>query len=424
MSSSSPSFEDVRSTAEMCEKLVDDTAQGRYTEEEFMEELRKTGVSVHEAVDYIQSYRQRIELQQSVPQPRDSNTLSSSSHTRPENDPADHIRAITPEGLDDVQTASFRARRTQELDRTSVPQQPLSSTDVNDENLPPPVASSSIPSSVLAIAPHLASLSRGTSFDDHLLKTWKLRQAYCTEKAIEPIIDLMQCQLLSDPIPRSIWRKIILDEFVDFERLYGSTDRNYSHQDDQKEFAGGYVLTKKEQISTKKSIKSEAEWIRMFSAWEAAVLHLFPHRHDELQNYRAIIIDFFRATPHNSSIAIQFDIEVRDRYARSPYHLDNRDMLHIPLLTQLFRGSNSSFKRDSDSSYPSTSKRAMVPCQNWSLGICDDPCLNRRRHGVCSECGGRHRAKEVDGCREKLQDKRREGKEFSLAAGRGGNRRA
>ncbi|KAF8809907.1 hypothetical protein BYT27DRAFT_7222240 [Phlegmacium glaucopus] len=348
----------------MCEKLVEDTVQKKYTEDKFVEELRKTGVSIHEADDYIQSLKQCIELQHSASQPQESNTLSSTSLIHPENDPADPIRAVTPEGLDDDQTASFRARRAQELERVSVPSQPLSSTDIDNEvawailrsklkhtsepndtthpfesvsdllkNLPPPDASSSIPSS-----------------------TWKLRQAYCSKKAIDPIIDLMQCQHLSDPIPRSIWRKIIQDEFVDFEHLYGSTDRSYNHQDDQKEFAGGYVLTKKEQVPAKKPIRSEAEWV-------PAVLHLFPHRCNELQNYRTIVVDFFRATPHNTSIAIQFDIEARDRYAHSPYHLDSRDMLHIPLLVQLFRGSNSGSKRDSDSTYSSSSKRAMRSCR-------------------------------------------------------------
>ncbi|KAF8801341.1 hypothetical protein BYT27DRAFT_7226908 [Phlegmacium glaucopus] len=183
----------------------------------------------------------------------------------------------------------------------------------------------------------------------------------------------MQCQYFPDPIPRSIWGKIIQDQFY----------HNYSHQDDHKEFMGGYVLTKKDQVSAKKPVRSEAEWV---------------------------------STPHNPSIAIQFDVEARDCYSRSPYHLNNRDMLHVPLLVQLFCSSNSNSKHESDPLFSSSSKRALVPCQNWSLGICDDPCLNRRKHGVCCECGGQHRAKEV-------QDKRRDGKESGVATSRNSARR-
>ena len=228
---------------------------------------------------------------------------------------------------------------------------------------------------------------------------------------MDPIVDLMQSQSLPDPIPRSIWRKII-HYFVDFERLYGSTDRNYSHQDDQKEFADGY----EEQVSAKKPITSEAEWNRMFLTWEAAVVYLYPHRRQELQSYRITVVDLIRAIPQNVSAAIQFDVEARDWYARSPYHLDNRDMLHVPLLVQLFRGSSSNAKRDADTLSSSqaaqakAAKQATVPCQNWSLGICNGPCANRRKHGVCSECGGQHKAKDNEGCHIKLQEKRRGGK--------------
>jgi hypothetical protein len=284
---------------------------------------------------------------------------------------------------------------------------------------------SSVPSSVLAVAPHLAKLSNADSLDEHLHKTWELRQAFSSDKAIEPIIDLMQSQPLQDPIPRSIWRKIARDEYVDFERLYGSTDRNYSHKDDHKEFAGGYVLARKDQIFSRKYIRTEADWSRIFSAWEAGVLLLYPHRQLELQRYRLLVVDLFRATPHNTSAAIYFDIEARDRYARSPYHLDDRDQLQLPLLVQLFRGSASHNKRDSDSESSGTSsKRASVPCQNWNLGFCDDdPCPNRRKHGVCSECGGQHRAKEFGGCHTKLQEKRRGfGSGFSAGGGSGGSK--
>ena len=48
---------------------------------------------------------------------------------------------------------------------------------------------STIPSSVLVVAPRLAKLSKHPDLDEHLQSTQKLRQAFSSEKAIEPIIE-------------------------------------------------------------------------------------------------------------------------------------------------------------------------------------------------------------------------------------------
>ncbi|KAG5221506.1 Pyruvate/Phosphoenolpyruvate kinase domain-containing protein [Salix suchowensis] len=62
-----------------------------------------------------------------------------------------------------------------------------------------------IPPSVLDAAPHLAKLVSDTS-DPLLEATWKLREAYATDKAIDSIIDLLQRQHMHEPVARSIWR--------------------------------------------------------------------------------------------------------------------------------------------------------------------------------------------------------------------------
>src|SRR5262249_52576542 len=56
-----------------------------------------------------------------------------------------------------------------------------------------------IPASVLAEAPHLQEYIRTTQADDHLERTWRLRQTYATEKAADAIIDLMQRHPMPDP---------------------------------------------------------------------------------------------------------------------------------------------------------------------------------------------------------------------------------
>ena len=441
MASSDGHYDEIRNVTEICEKLVDDTVGGRLSLEEFGDGLRRTGISIEAAGDYVQEVKQRLEGLLSIPQENSSTGRTIPEEpSRPEPttiDTRDHITgsatATAPsdnpsstEANDEIGWALLRSKlvNTRSNPHTGESHSNVSLADLL-KVLSPPSSSdseSSVPSSVLAIAPHLADLSKAVMLDDHLRKTWELRQAFCSDKAVEPIIDLLQSQQLQEPIPRSIWRKIVRDEFVDFERLYGSTDRNYSHKDDYKEFAGGFVLAKKEQLYSRKFIRNEAEWARMFSTWESGVLLLYPHRHEELRNYRRLVIDLFRATPHNTSVAINFDAEARDRYSRSPYHLDDREMLHAPLLVQLFSSSSTSNKHDSDSS-PSPPKQASVPCQNWSMGLCDDPCSNRRKHGVCSECGESHRAKEVDRCFISLRDKRR-GANPGFSSGEGSSGKA
>jgi hypothetical protein len=44
------------------------------------------------------------------------------------------------------------------------------------------------------------------------------------EKAADAIIDLMQWHPMPDPVPSSIWQDVILDKFVDFEKLYAGMD--------------------------------------------------------------------------------------------------------------------------------------------------------------------------------------------------------
>lgn len=326
--------------------------------DEFGKGLRETGISPEAGGDYMREVKQCLESQL-----RNNNSVAGSSSTQSESGLGNEVPVSSPALASSQDAAASGGGNT---GTGEVP----SSGEVGEEaawallhskldQLHPDPSSgghqlegritdlfkalgstsssdSTVPASVLAIAPHLAKLSDADSLDEHLHKTWELQQAYSSERAMEPIIDLMQSQPLQDPIPRSLWRKILQDEFVDFECLYGSTDWNYSHQDDHEEFTGGSVLARKKQIYSRKFIRMEAEWTRIFSAWEAGVLLLYPHRLQELQKYCRTIIDLFRATPFKPSVAIYFDIDARDRYARSLYHLDDREQLQAPLLVQLF----------------------------------------------------------------------------------------
>ena len=439
----------IQQKAAACQKALEDVLEGRAAVEDFSGKLRELGATSLEAGDYVQQLEQRLH-QRSSRKSRDRLSQASSatqpSQTIPSSNVSRHpSREATPSGLSGEEVADFREKRDQLLQGSREGEQlatnitedvewsllrakleqlrSLSSSHEDPLSLDNIIklldnrsmsSGSSIPASVFAAAPHLSSLSEHALNDSHLQTMWKLRQAYASEKAIDPLIDLMQLQPLVDPIPRTIWHNIIQDQYVNFEKLYASMDRGYSHQDEAKDFAGGYALVRKDQYSAKKPIKHEAEWIRVFAAWKSGVILLFPHRQQELQSYCEMVIDLFRAAPLNPSVAIQFDIEARDHYARNPYRMDDRGRLHLPLLAQMFQKCEMA-----DHSHDTPAKRATVPFQNWNRGICFDPCVNRRKHGICCECGGKHQAREKEPCHSSLEA--RSGKGYSSRHSEGGS---
>jgi len=441
--------EDVRQRTISAQKLVDDVVNHQSPYDRFAENLRAIGISSVEGGDYVQQLHERMRLQRgggrsTQPLPARSNASSSTQPSHPENPSAHPSRSTTPEGLAAEDLIRFRERRQQLLEHpTSTGQGPNDiSEDIAwallrakiDQISPPPgtqtttiplddiikllnaspSSSATIPASVLSAAPHLSALSEHTFLDPHLQTTWKLRQSFNSEKAIDPIIDLMQLQPLVDPIPRPLCRAIIQDQFVDFEKLHASMDRGFSHNDDAKDFAGGFSLVWKDHYSAKKVVRNEAEWARVFQAWKTGVIILYPHRLNELNTYQDMVVELFRAVPYDPFVAINVDAEARDRYARSPYRMDDRNRFQLPLLSQMLR------KREAvDTMGPS--KRATIPCQNWSLGICSDPCTFRCKHGICSECGGKHKARDHETCLSSLEARRGKGFSTSHTESRGGN---
>jgi hypothetical protein len=274
-----------------------------------------------------------------------------------------------------------------------------------------------IPSDVLAEAPHLQDYLKTSRVEGHLEQTWKLRQTYATEKAADAIINLMQQQPMPDPLPRSIWKDIIQDRYVDFEKLYAGLGRGYDHDDEPKDFGGGYSIVKKDHFRAKKPVQTESEWMRIARAWKQGVELLFPHRKSELATYMEIIEELFRAAPKTPSVAICVDVEARDKYSKHPYRMDDRNQLHSSILAQMFKASSTANvapastgkRRDSSPSSPTGNKKPRTVCRNWNLGFCnDDECPYQRAH-VCHECGEAHRAKDREECFGKLKKRRRPG---------------
>ncbi|KAG6893481.1 hypothetical protein C0992_009812 [Termitomyces sp. T32_za158] len=110
-----------------------------------------------------------------------------------------------------------------------------------------------IPQATLSAVPHLARLQSKVSADPYISETWRLRQEYAQELALDPLITLGQSLHVKDPISRAMWKLIILDHFVDFDKLYATLGQGYDQHDEAKDIAPGFSLVKKDVASAKRA---------------------------------------------------------------------------------------------------------------------------------------------------------------------------
>jgi hypothetical protein len=424
--------ETIRIRAEVCQQIVEDTVSGKITVRDALDRLKdQAGATPAETRTYLQQITERMD-----PERRNGNGDGGERSGAP----AGIQREPTPVGLEENELAEFRKRRDAELAaaqerldeqraRDAITQvewaklradfaaalagdlRPRSSTGTSHLSsllgLLDGANSGPIPASVLKIAPHLSELTTPSN-DSHIRRTWELRQAFGLEKVADNLIDVMQQQNIDASVGRSLWRDIILDRYVSFEKLYASMDPSYSVQDEPKEFSEGFAIIKKEHVSAKSPIRGEGDWSRVFAVWQAAVLLLYPHRKDELTEYRRIVMEIFIAFPDNPNAAIRFDADVRSQYGNNPFRMDERSRLNIPLLMRVVgRTASSGPSKRPSSSSTSSSKRAETICINWNGGYCEEPCPGRRKHGYCCECGGKHRAVDEPACKAQLEARRR-----------------
>ena len=317
--------ERVRMQAEKLQNVVEKGLVEHWEAAALLAELKKGGANSTEARDYFEQFHQRSQ----------EALVNQNPTTAAAGGEAGELgREGTPEGLNDAERDDFRRRRDKllvaaEEERSQAHRDAVeaaawkvleakaqrvgTSRPTGEETIAiseliklyggtSPAAGVSrytIPSSLFDVAPHLRDLSANAIRDPHLEATWKLRNAYAGKDVSDPLIDLLQSQPLAQPLPRSIWKTISQDQYVDFEKLFASMEPGYDHSDDLKDFGDGYALVKKDQASARKPLRTEADWIRVFGAWKTAIILLYPHRQFELEGYEKMVCNVFRASPHN-----------------------------------------------------------------------------------------------------------------------------
>jgi hypothetical protein len=408
-----------------CDKLVDEAVEKDWPATVLAESLKNLGLKAVEAIDYLEEYNQRVAIRRSkAKQPE---------FTQPE--PATESSAPMPDQQERNRAVEEAAWATLQSKLEAAAPAPSSGfpSDVLDKMFElfgqEASSSTSLSKSVLAVAPHLADDEDTVYGDPYLSETQRCRIAYSGQKPFENLIIKAQGRRMHEPIANSIWRLVILDKYVDFEKLYATLDPSYNVNDEAKELSEKFALLEKNSITSKRPVLTEAEWMRLYDIWVDAVLHFYPHRKSELSSYRELIVNMFRAAP-SPLPAIKYDRDSRERYSRQPYHLDSsKDVLPFPLLSQLLSytapsssSSRGGKRRSADGPGPasdSPKKRSETICRNWNLGSCEgDTCRFSRRHNECCECNGPHRAKDKAECYAALNHRLQQRRAAAAQSGR------
>ena len=400
-----------------CQKLVDEAVEKDLPATALADSLKGLGLKAVEAVDYINEFNQRVALRRSKARQHDTPPRDPSSEPNSAQSQEDRDRAV-----EEAAWASLRAKLEIAAPALSsgLPSNVLDKMfDLFGQEASAP---STLSKAVLAVAPHLADDDDSVFGDPYLSETQKCKVAYTSQKPFEYLIVKAQGRKMLEPIANSIWKLIILDKYVDFEKLYVTLDPDYNPNDEGKDLGETFTLLEKNSVSSRRSVLTEAEWMRLYDVWVCGVLHFYPHRMDELSSYRGLIVSMFRATS-SALPAIRYDRETRERYSRQPCRLDSsKEVLPLPLLSQLLSQvsavspSSSGGKRRSSSSQDGPRKRSETICRNWNLGSCEmDPCRYGRRHNECCECSGPHRAKEKGECLAALNQRRQQQKAAAAA---------
>jgi hypothetical protein len=266
-----------------------------------------------------------------------------------------------------------------------------------------------IPNSLLEAAPHLALLTASVPMPSYVQKTWNLRLQFSQDTNVDVVVSLLSAQAFSDPLPQSLLRLIIKDKYVDFDKIHAALNGFNFFHDESKDFGSEFKLVRKEHSIRSLPVTSESQWLRVFEAWLAPLLKIYPHRQDELSFYKAHIQELFRVTPNDALLGIRVDKEARQKAANTPFDLGASENLRLITLKEMLTTSKKRPAPSSSSGFTgqSSSKRMDTPCLLWNDDKCSDPCPNNRKHGICSECGEAHRACENTSCITKFRGRRR-----------------
>ncbi|KAF5335864.1 hypothetical protein D9758_016688 [Tetrapyrgos nigripes] len=375
--------EELQAIAEACDSLVDDYQARKITRGYLEESLHVTGASDNAIKDYLR------DVDSHFPAGRDGLRKYVRGEIDERSDGDDRGEEL---GLDREKVkrafaaaanavekgeAYIRARREREQRETRNDASITAEQFIND--------ALGLSASLLTAAPHLGDLL-SLSKDQHLRETQNIRIAVSKESSLKTLVQILEFMPLKEPISRGTWEKIIKDEYVDFEKLHAFSDPSYDRSDESKEIVPGFFISRKD-TATKKKIRTEAEWYRVYEQWSAGVEAVYKHRADELREYRSLISEMFKDYPDHIDVVIAVDAHARFQYSKKPCHLDDNQRLERFLHSKLSqtKSSGQSSLTTSSSKRTNTSESNPRPMKQRQYEIC----LNWNRAFVEEDTGPR-----------------------------------
>ena len=182
-----------------------------------MEHLKDAGASPDEAHDYIQQFTEPRRNQETIELANTGQSGGGQAVGRPDANSSNSVDMATTIAWA-LLWAKVNHLHSSSSQATASPGMSLS--DELASLLGISSVRGTIPASMLTKAPHLARLSESTTTDPHLEKTQELLLVYSPQGSQDILVNKAQFAPVSDPLPQTIWRKILLDLFVDFEKLF------------------------------------------------------------------------------------------------------------------------------------------------------------------------------------------------------------
>ncbi|KAL0057522.1 hypothetical protein AAF712_015833 [Marasmius tenuissimus] len=388
------SGEDVAARAKKFEKIFEEFSNsnlpGVTSASDLAKKFKDEGATVAESQDYVKLAQQRLSAsakegeREKSPSGNDGGDSGTSGSGKTGDElSADELRKRTEASRKAFEEAEW-AKCLQTFNDASSSVPSSSEVDIFLSTVLPRTSLFSLPP---GLAGDHGDLEKLINPDPHIGQTLAITQHFVQDKSeLELMLLRARSFQLVDPVPHSIWKEVILDRYVNFDKLNHTLQPGYNQSDEPKLELGDLVISDKSRISSKKPVTTVSDWGRVFGAGAEAVTIIYPHRKTELRAYHFLMSTFFRNHPGNPLVGIHLDDRIRESYLRCPFRLNDRAKFSEHTIAQHSASLDVSKRKEAPTGVASLPKRPSGPvCLNWNGNRCKDPCPANRRHGLCSQ---------------------------------------
>jgi hypothetical protein len=235
---------------------------------------------------------------------------------------------------------------------------------------------------------HFRGISSLSSMDEYAKRTFKLQKSYADD--ISNVVRYIRVVDGAPALPESIWKTVCEGGYVNFAKLNGGRDAPLT-MDESEHRVGDLVIRSQNQNRTV-PVTNFLQWDWCYDQYQTAVGIAYPHRIDELAEYRKIIKGLFNAQLESAhTLVIDYDSTLRGMVGGNARFKLTDNQLHSICNNRFFSatGVKSSIKGSKGGlTTPQASSSSDEACRNWNRGECHR--TNCRYRHICTGCAGSH----------------------------------